>query len=382
MSRRTLQPLPLSAGTPDLPALHRLLDGSASFAPVPLSDPDETARLSSALAIGEPIDPGIALVIATSGTTGTPKGAQHSTTSLHASIDATHAYLGGPGGWLLALPPHHIAGLQVLLRSLRAGFEPTTIDVTGGFDPADLVHALDSMSSTRRYTSLVPTQLVKVLDHPGAVSALREVDAVLVGGAATPARLRERATAAGIPIVGTYGMSETCGGCVYDGVPLPGARIRIDDGRPGRVILGGPMVASGYRGLPEHPAFAEPGWFRTDDLGELTDDGILTIAGRADEAITSGGLTIVPQVVEAAILGDPAVSDCAVVGLPDERLGEKVVAAVVAASDAAPTAESVRAAVSRRLDRTAVPREVFIVDELPRRGPGKIDRAALRTLLS
>ncbi|MBA4022855.1 MAG: O-succinylbenzoic acid--CoA ligase [Gordonia sp.] len=382
MSSRTLQPLPLSAVSPDLGALHQLLDGSASFAPVPLSDPAETARLSNALGVGEPIDPDIALVIATSGTTGTPKGAQHSAASVTASIDATHAHLGGPGGWLLALPPHHIAGLQVLLRSLSAGVEPTTIDVSHGFDPADLVRALESMASTRRYTSLVPTQLVKVLEHPGAVSALREVDAVLVGGAATPLRLRERATAAGIPIVGTYGMSETCGGCVYDGVPLSGTRIRIDGGRPGRVVLGGPMVASGYRGRPDHPAFAEPGWFRTDDLGEFTSDGVLTIVGRTDEAISSGGLTIVPQVVEAAILSDPAIDDCAVFGLPDERLGEKVAAAVVAAPGANPTAESVRAAVARTLDRTAVPREVFFVDELPRRGPGKVDRAALRTLLS
>lgn len=377
-----LQPLPLSASAPDLDALHKILDGSASVLPVPLSDTAEAARLTGALGAGQSIDPDVALVIATSGTTGIPKGAQHSAASLAASIDATHDHLGGPGGWLLALPPHHIAGLQVLLRSLRAGIEPVTIDVSTGFDPDVLVRALDSMSSTRRYTSLVPTQLIKVLENPSATAALTAVDAVLVGGAATPVPLRERAIAAGIPIVRTYGMSETCGGCVYDGVPLRGARIRIDGDAPGRVSLGGPMVASGYRGLPDHPAFAEPGWFRTDDLGTVGPDGVLAIVGRADEAITSGGLTIVPQVVEAAILSDPAVSDCAVVGLPDDRLGQKVVAAVVPAPGSAPTAESVRAAVARQLDRTAVPRQVHIVDHLPRRGPGKVDRSALRALLS
>ncbi len=306
----------------------------------------------------------------------------HSAASVAASIDATHEHLGGPGGWLLALPPHHIAGLQVLLRSLRAGIEPVTVDVSGGFDPDALVRALAAMSSDRRYTSLVPTQLIKVLENPSATAALADVDAVLVGGGATPMPLRERAIAAGIPIVRTYGMSETCGGCVYDGIALRGARIRIDGDAPGRVCLGGPMVASGYRGLPDHPAFAEPGWFGTDDLGIVDPDGVLAIVGRADEAISSGGLTIVPQVVEAAILFDPAVSECAVLGLPDDRLGEKVVAAVVARPGASPTAESVRAAVARQLDRTAIPREVFVVDDLPRRGPGKVDRAALRALLT
>lgn len=377
---RVLQPLPLSA-TPDIGALTDLLAGSASYLPVPATDRSETARLCTALGAGEPIDPDVALVVATSGTTGTPKGAMHSAGSLIASIDATHEHLGGEGGWLLALPPHHIAGLQVLLRSVRSGVAPVTMDVSDGFDAAALVDAIASMTSTRRYTSLVPTQLVKVLEHPAATAALSEVDAVLVGGAATPAPLQRRAIEAGIPIVRTYGMSETCGGCVYDGTPLRGVEIRIDGTPPGRVILRGPMIAAGYRGLPDHPAFAEAGWFRTDDLGRLDEHGLLTIIGRADEAITTGGLTIVPQVVEAVLLADPTISECAVLGLPDDRLGEKVVAAVVAAPGAVINPESVKAFAAQQLDRTAVPREVHVLDELPRRGPGKVDRAALRALL-
>ena len=177
-------------------------------------------------------------------------------------------------------------------------------------------------------------------------------------------------------------MSETCGGCVYDGRPLPGVRIRIDGSPSGRVQLGGPMVASGYRGRPDHPAFAEPGWFRTDDLGTLNAAGSLSILGRADEAISSGGLTIVPQVVEAALLTDPAVSECAVLGLPDERLGEQVVAAIVLSPGALATTEDLQEVVAKQLDKTAVPRRVFFVDDLPRRGPGKVDRAALRSQLS
>ncbi len=308
----------------------------------------------------------------------------HTADTLAASAAATDNRLGGSGGWLLPLPAHHIAGLQVLLRSLRAGHTPVVIDVSHGFDPADLIAGIDAMTSSRRYTSLVPTQLIKVLDDPAATAALCEVDAVLVGSAATPELLRRRAIDVGIPIVRTYGMSETCGGCVYDGVPLDGIDIVLDsdnaDGA-GRVVLRGPMIARGYRNIAEHRAFAVPGEYRTDDLGRL-DNGVLSIIGRADEAISTGGLTVVPQVVETAILTDPTIADCAVLGVPDERLGERVVAVVVAAAGAVVTAERVRAIAAEHVNRTAVPREVFIVDDLPRRGPGKVDRSALKRSLS
>ncbi|ERB53995.1 hypothetical protein N806_22965 [Rhodococcus sp. P27] len=167
-------------------------------------------------------------------------------------------------------------------------------------------------------------------------------------------------------------MSETSGGCVYDGIPLSGAQIRIDDGR---VLLGGPMLASGYRGLPDHPAFAEPGWFRTDDAGAVV-DGVLRISGRLDEAISTGGLTVVPQVVEAALADHPAVRECAVIGVEDQRLGQRVVAVVVPEGEA-PTLEELRTHAQQTLDVTAAPRELFVVDALPLRGPGKLDRAAL-----
>ncbi|MXP20276.1 o-succinylbenzoate--CoA ligase [Gordonia sp. HNM0687] len=359
-----------------------MLDGSAAYVPVP-DDPHATATLCAALGVDDPIADDVSLVISTSGTTGTPKGAQHTATTLTASAQATAEHLGGPGNWLLALAPHHTAGLQVLLRALAAGFTPAVLDVTDGFDPDAFADALENLDGPRRYTSLVPTQLIKVLDNPRATTALAAADALLVGGAATPVPLLRRAVDAGVPIIRTYGMSETAGGCVYDGVPLNGVTIRIDDPNPdgvGRVVLGGPMVAHGYRNRPEHPAFAEPGWFRTDDLGRVDDQGVLSIVGRADEAISTGGLTVVPQVVEAVILDDPAVRECAVVGLPDERLGEKVVAFVVAAETIDP--QRIRGMVTDRLDRYAAPREVIEIDELPTRGPGKVNRRALRARFS
>ncbi|WP_220126950.1 o-succinylbenzoate--CoA ligase [Rhodococcus spelaei] len=356
-----------------------LSGGGEALLPVPAGDGREIARLTDALRPGEPIDDSIALVVATSGTTGIPKGAMLTAAALRASGEATHARVGGPGSWLLALPPHHIAGLQVLLRGLLAGTEPVIVDVARGFDPAALPAAVATMTGPRRYTSLVPTQLVKALDHPGATAALAELDAVLLGGAATPAPVLARAVAAGITVVRTYGMSETCGGCVYDGVPLDGVRVRIAE--DARVLLGGPVLASGYRRLPDHPAFAEPGWFRTDDSGTVT-DGVLRVLGRLDEAISTGGLTVVPQVVEAALAGHPAVAECAVVGLPDPRLGQRVVVAVVPTPGATPTLAELRAHVEATLDPTAAPRELHLLDALPVRGPGKVDRRALAARLS
>ena len=387
MTLRVLRTLELPAGPAALTArrdLLALLEGRDAFLPLPVGDPNEVRRLTEAVAVGEPIDDDAALVVSTSGTTGTPKGAIHTAASLRASIDATATVLGGPGSWLLAMPPHHIAGLQVLLRSLAAGHDPVVLDLAEGFDPAALPARLDAMPGQRRYTSLVPMQLRKALDDPRATAALAEVDAILVGGAATGAALRTRALDAGLPIVTTYGMSETAGGCVYDGVPLPGTRVRIVEPNAdgvGRVALGGATLASGYRNLPDHPAFADPGWFLTDDLGAV-DDGVLRIVGRADEAVSTGGLTVIPQVVEAVIGDLPEVSECAVFGVPDERLGERVVVAVVPRPGGAiPTVDAIRDAVVERLDRYAAPREVVIVEELPRRGPGKVDRRALRDSL-
>lgn len=176
-------------------------------------------------------------------------------------------------------------------------------------------------------------------------------------------------------MVRTYGMSETAGGCVYDGVALDGVRVRLDDAR---IVLGGPTLAKGYRNPVDPDPFAEPGWFRTDDVGAL-DGGVLRVLGRVDDAISTGGLTVMPPIVEAVLSRHPAIADCAVFGVPDERLGQRVVAAVVVAVGATtPTVAQLRAHVAAELDATAAPREVHVLDEVPRKGIGKVDRNALR----
>jgi o-succinylbenzoate---CoA ligase len=356
-----------------LPVVGDVLAGRGSVLPVPADDERQTSLLTTSLRAGEDIDDDVAVVVSTSGTTGVPKGALLTAGALTASAEATHARLGGPGRWLLALPAYHVAGLQVLVRSVVAGVEP--VAVSASFDTAELVSAVASLGSGRRYASLVAAQLSKALLDPGSAEALASLDAVLIGGGPMPAGLAEKAAAAGISVVRTYGMSETAGGCVYDGVPLDGVRVRIDDGR---VVLGGATVAKGYRNPVTPDPFAERGWFRTDDFGAVDDSGVLTVLGRVDDAISTGGLTVLPQLVEAALAGHPAVADCAVFGVPDERLGQRVVAAVVVRSGrAAPTLAELRSHVAQTLDSTAAPRELHVVDGIPRRGIGKVDRREL-----
>jgi O-succinylbenzoic acid--CoA ligase len=368
-----------------LPDVADALAGAGPILPVPADDPRETSQLTTSLRAGEAIDDDVAVVVSTSGTTGTPKGAMLTTAALVASATATHERLGGPGRWLLALPAHHVAGLQVLVRSVLSGVSPVAISAS--FDTAELASAVASLGSGRRYASLVAVQLDKCLEDSAATEALASLDAVLIGGGPMPASVAEKAAAAGISVVRTYGMSETAGGCVYDGVPLDGVQVRIDGGaevsatsNSGRIVLGGATVAKGYRNPVVPDPFAEPGWFRTDDLGVVDNSGVLTVLGRVDDAISTGGLTVLPQLVEAALAGHPGVADCAVFGVPDERLGQRVVAAVVVAvGRAAPTLAELRTHVASTLDVSAAPREVHVVDELPRRGIGKLDRRALAT---
>ncbi|HET9874953.1 MAG TPA: o-succinylbenzoate--CoA ligase [Mycobacterium sp.] len=345
--------------------------GDSALVPVPAGD---SAR--AALRVGEPIDDDIALVVTTSGTTAAPKGGLLTAAALTASAFATHDRLGGPGRWLLALPPCHIAGVQVLVRSLLAGTAPVELDVSAGFDVAELPSAVARLGSGRRYTALVATQLAKALADPAAAAALAQLDAVLLGGGPAPQPVLDAAAMTGVTVVRTYGMSETAGGCVYDGIPLDGVRLRI--AADGRVVIGGPTLASGYRNPVDPDPFADPGWFCTEDLGVLDDSGSLRILGRADDAISTGGLTVLPEPVEAALRTHPAVADCAVFGVADERLGQRVAAAVVVATATSPpTLEALRAHVAMSLDTTAAPRELHVVAVLPRQGIGKVDRRAL-----
>lgn len=417
-----------------VPTLAHALDGKVSLLPVPADDPARAELLARTQRAGDPIDADVAIVACTSGSTGTPKGAMLTSANLRASIDATHARLGGPGQWLLATPPSHIAGLQVLLRTLRAGEVPVAMELSDGFRPSSLADAIGAMSGRRRYTSIVPLQLGRILGDAEATAALASLDGVLVGGQATSPELLRRARAAGVTVLTSYGSSETSGGTVYDGRPLDGADISIADGDgdgtegcsggrgkdrseesprgatpgavtpggadPGRIVVSGPMVSRGYRNVDD-PDLAD-GVFRTSDAGSLDHSvnggPVLRVLGRLDDIIISGGLKFLPGPIEDALTAFGDIAAAAVVGVPHPELGHAVVAVVTlhdtdsrspgatppdpSAAGAGAIEEHLRARLAPVLDKHQVPRAVFVVKQLPTLPSGKLDRTGLAATLA
>ncbi len=312
------------------------------------------------------------VVVRTSGSTGAPRRVVLSPEALRASAAATHSRLGGPGQWLLALPAASVAGLQVLVRSLLAGTEP--VDVAAHPSFADAVRDL---SGERAYVSLVPTQLHR-LAAAGELELLRRFDAVLVGGASLAPGLAGRCTDVGVPVVRTYGMSETCGGCVYDGRPLDGVALRLDV--DGRIHLAGPVLFDGYEGDPATTAqVLRDGWFGTSDVGHRAADGHLAVLGRVDDMVVSGGVNVALPAVTRALQSMPGVADAVAVGVPDEEWGARVVACLVGGPA---TLEAVRDHVSATLPRSWAPQGVLALNAVPLLTGGKPDRLALARLAS
>jgi O-succinylbenzoic acid--CoA ligase len=262
----------------------------------------------------------------------------------------------------------------VLTRSIAAGTDPV---VAGGhFDAASFVAAARRLSIPERFTALVPAQLATLLDDSDAVEVLRDFSRVLIGGQAAPRALLDRAAGHGIRVTRTYGSSETCGGCVYDGVPVGTTTVRIEQGE---VWLGGPTLAEGYLGDPELTAerfvVADGAhWFRTADEGSW-DGERLRVTGRRDDVIISGGVKVSPGAVER-VLHEAGFVDAVVVAAADERWGQVPVAITASADDA----DDAIAAVARELGPPARPARVIRVAALPLLPSGKVDRVALAAL--
>jgi o-succinylbenzoate---CoA ligase len=365
------------------------LDGRGpALLPLPAGPPAARAALVAALRPGQAAVPAQGrdpvLVVPTSGSTGEPKAAVLGADALRASVAGTAGRLGGHGRWVLALPLTHVAGLMVLVRSVVAGTSAVPVDAAGGFDPVRFAAATDEAAAACAadgfplYTALVPTQLARLLE---ARTDLRRYAAILLGAAAADPALLARAAAAGATVVVTYGMTETCGGCVSDGVGLDGVGVELDAGS--RILLSGPMLFSGYRLRPDLTAQALDGRGRlvTADLGRLGPDGRLQVLGRVDDVIVSGGEKVVPAHVESVVSSFATVAACAVVGVPDRQWGQRVVAVTVPRpGQQVPSVEAVRAAGFDKLPASWLPRQVVAAAALPMLASGKVDRAAVRRL--
>ncbi|MEY9212617.1 AMP-binding protein [Thermobifida halotolerans] len=352
--------LPVASEVPR-PHLRVLLE---TMRPASVRTPDGVTPLSDGLAVADDT----ALVIATSGSTGRPKGVELGTAALLAAARASVARIGAlpDQPWLCVLPTAHVSGLQVLLRARVLG-APV---LHRPFDPAAV---MAEAAEHRPHVSLVPTQLRRLLAAGADLSLFRTV---LLGGAAAGEDLLRAARQAGARVVTTYGMSETCGGCVYDGLPLDGAAVEVDS--EGRIWLSGPMLCDGYRLRPDltaHHLVERDGrrWLRTGDLGVL-EEGRLRVRGRMDDVINTGGHKVVAAEVAALLNRMDAVAEAVVVGRPDPEWGQRVSAVVVPADPAAPpTLEQVRDWVGAHLPRYAAPRELDLRAELPLLASGKPD---------
>jgi O-succinylbenzoic acid--CoA ligase len=316
---------------------------------------------------GDPAGEGDALILHTSGTTDGPKLVRLSRSAVEAAVESSSEAISATprDGWLCCLPVAHVGGLLVVLRGVLLG---APVEVQSGFDP-DAV----ATSAGATFTSLVPTMLRRLLD---ASVDLGRFHAILVGGSALSPDLRERAQRAGARVVETYGLTESCGGVVHDGLPFERTDVRI--GRDGEIELRGPTLLSGYRSVDGEPPMSEEGWLRTRDAGELDDRGRLRVLGRLDDVIVTGGEKVSPDEVEGALVAHARVRDVAVAGRPDPVWGERVVAWVVPHDPSAPpTLDELREATAAVLPRHAAPRELTLVERLPRTFSGKVRRAAL-----
>ncbi len=314
------------------------------------------------------------IIIETSGSTGAAKRVVLSRRAVLASATATAVRLGASGRWLLTLPATYVAGVQVICRSLLAGHEPLLVEEHGSLSAA-VDAALAEDLDLDLFVSLVPTQLSRCLAHADDVEALRQCHTVLLGGGPIDPSLRAWAEDEGIEVVATYGSSETAGGCVYDGFPLDGVSLAIDE--DSRVRIAGPMLFDGYDGDPALTAVAlRDGWFVTTDLGVLHEDGRLQVIGRADDVVISGGVKVPTPAVAARLREHPAIEAAEVIGVDDPEWGQRVIALVVGEL----TRDEARDWVSAVHPRSWAPFEIYTVEEFPLLANGKVDRMRLRAL--
>jgi O-succinylbenzoic acid--CoA ligase len=331
-----------------------------------------TADGRRALAGGVPVPAGTAAVVATSGTTGHPKGVELTTDGMVAAARAYAQFLGAqpPTPWLACTPLQHVAGIATVSRAFVTG---APLVVHQRFDVEKLV---DAARDAAPIVLVVPTMLHRLV---AASAPLDRFHRVVVGASALAPELRARAEALGARIVETYGMTETWGGVVLEGEALPGVEVEITGG--GEVLLRAPMVMRGYRLDPERTAevLDADGWLHTGDIGVLDAAGRLRVFDRIKDLVITGGVNVSPVEVERVLAQHPAVLDVCVIGADDVEWGERVVACVVPRDPAdPPTLDALRSYARERLSSPELPREVRIMEVIPRSASGKPLRRELR----
>jgi O-succinylbenzoic acid--CoA ligase len=362
--------------------LQRALSGELALI---IDDPRATQLSATSSALLTQAPDGTALIIHTSGTTGSPKSVALSAAALRASAEATAQRLGGHGQWVLALPLSFIAGAQVLVRSVLAGTQPV-VAPEGPFDAESFARAVDQLTHDSKYSALVPVQLARVVDacekNPDIARSIQQLDAILIGGQALDSQLRQRAQQCGLNIVHTYGSSETAGGCVYDGVPLDGVEVEVDP-EDNTIAISGAVLAEGYLGDDKRTADVFQNrngkkWYVSEDTGVI-DNGILIVGGRRDRTIISGGIKIDLDVVESLIHRKYSDVEAHAVYIPDLEWGSRpaVIVSGVDPDEHESMADAIHDLIRSELGRAADPAVVRFIETTPLLPSGKIDRQAL-----
>ena len=376
-------PLKLVAANDTFGALVALGEVLAANQAVFITAPEVNGKMPETFGLPDEVEAGVGLIVETSGSSGTPKRVTLSREAILASANSSQLRLGGPGQWLLALPINFVAGANVLIRSLVADTQPVLMNTSVPFTADAFARSASLMTASRRYTSLVPTQLSRLaaaLDDPFSptgtndflLAQLRKFDAILVGGQAPHDEIVEQLRALGIKIVITYGMTETCGGCVYDGAPLDGVKVDLVGNR---IQISGPVLADQISDDAGQQAIGDS--FLTSDLGEFDSEGKLKVLGRIDRVIVSGGLKISLDRVEELARAVPGVAELAATAIADAEWGQRVGIVYLGSPE---VADEIALALANDLGPAGKPIRVVRTDGVPRLPSGKHDLQAIKRL--
>ena len=372
-------PLKLVAANDTVGALLALADALAGKQAVFITAPETNGLMPEVQGLPDQVDSDIALIVESSGSTGTPKRISLSAAALVASAKASEARLAPnapvntPSQWLVCLPINYVAGANVLIRSLVADTQPVLMNTSLPFTPDAFARSASLMTAERRFVSLVPTQLLRLANQAGIddflLAGLRRFDAVLLGGQAPDSALLKKAADLGLNVVQSYGMAETAGGCVYDGIPLDGVSVRI--GQDQIIEISGPTLANNVAGAD--------GWYRTNDLGEFDAEGNLVILGRANRVLASGGIKVSLDSIEAVVRQIGGVTEAAAIAVTDPEWGERAVLIYLGSPE---VADYIAAEILNNLGAAAKPVRVIRVDAIPRLTSGKTDYVWLKSQFS